>query len=1151
MSDILVRLVVSADGVTRVLERVRDDVADTKKKIEDPSDLYVLTTNAKGKLELVEKAVYDAKHKIEEPKTFTVDTSGAQSAIEKLRDSVAMWGLAIQGAVGMFNKITGAFQKFIGPAQEMQKYQNELAASLHATGIHSDALVKKLQDQASEIQSLTIYEDDLIASGTALMQNIGQMSADQLPKAQKAAIGLAAAYRIDLTTAFQLVGKAAAGNTGLLGRYGIVLKSTGGHQEKLNELLEIGASKFELAEAEAQTALGAIEQFKNIAGDFMEVLGEGLLPLIAGILKPLQKILEWFMSLNGVARTTLILTPLLTAAWYAYTTSAVAATVASGGLTAGLAAVTTALKTFWTNLGPVGWAILGIGAAITALSVALGKSKEEIEETTDSLLEMRNAMDGVQESAQAEVEEFDALMGSLLDLKRKSQDTTVHKREMKVLIEQINDKYGDYLGNLDLERASYDQVAQAANKAASAIMSKKLAEGFSQMASEQAKAVAELTFKYEQVHQAWLKASTQKVDMTKVTGDFGDSAWDKQNERIKQLKAQKDEIGRDLKTAKIMLKNMIDSYRGAASDYDEIMGEIGSTPSALAGGGAMKSAAKELVKGTAEYYDAVKFMDAEYYEWKKAQIREEVEAYQISADEKALLLEKMYADLDDDKANWEESLRQQAEMEARLREEAEARLGAQTAAYYNEMKFLDAGYYEWKKAQIEADVAAMEIGADKQETLLQERMKALDAEKKAFDDEPYLERQKRLDDILQQQISAIREYFGEVKFLDDNYYEWKKARIGLETAQLKLSDDRYQVLLAQRLAALEEEKAAFERLPVEAVMARYNEWKRGVADSSEIGITAWSQVIEGLETFLEELHEFEHLDGVTAIIAGIEKELDEARSRADNKGNWFWHGLLGFDPDRASDQKKIQDIKQVFSDLQGRISEIMNQAVVVNQQRWDAEIDALEEKAEREVWTEEMVQAEREKINARYLEEERKLKNLQKAMAVAQAIINTAEGVTKALTLGPVLGPAMALAMGALGAYQVKLIQAQKFAAGGLFKGIGGPREDANIIAVSDGEYIVNADSTKRYKPVLDAINFGVARAAAAPQLAFAGGGAVTGGVRLDAIEKKLDVINMNLVKKELCVTVENTGEIESTIRKGDKVRKGMERRGYRSDLQR
>jgi TP901 family phage tail tape measure protein len=47
------------------------------------------------------------------------------------------------------------------------------------------------------------------------------------------------------------------------------------------------------------------------------------------------------------------------------------------------------------------------------------------------------------------------------------------------------------------------------------------------------------------------------------------------------------------------------------------------------------------------------------------------------------------------------------------------------------------------------------------------------------------------------------------------------------------------------------------------------------------------------------------------------------------------------------------------------------------------------------------------------------------------------------------------------------------FPTGGMFRGRGGPRDDANIIAVSDGEFIVNAAATARYRSLLEAVNSG------------------------------------------------------------------------------
>lgn len=60
------------------------------------------------------------------------------------------------------------------------------------------------------------------------------------------------------------------------------------------------------------------------------------------------------------------------------------------------------------------------------------------------------------------------------------------------------------------------------------------------------------------------------------------------------------------------------------------------------------------------------------------------------------------------------------------------------------------------------------------------------------------------------------------------------------------------------------------------------------------------------------------------------------------------------------------------------------------------------------------------------------------------------------------------------------------FKDGGQFSGEGGPKDDKNLIRISDGEFIVNAESTKKYRRVLEAINNGTIRS-------FANGGATSG----------------------------------------------------------
>lgn len=54
-----------------------------------------------------------------------------------------------------------------------------------------------------------------------------------------------------------------------------------------------------------------------------------------------------------------------------------------------------------------------------------------------------------------------------------------------------------------------------------------------------------------------------------------------------------------------------------------------------------------------------------------------------------------------------------------------------------------------------------------------------------------------------------------------------------------------------------------------------------------------------------------------------------------------------------------------------------------------------------------------------------------------------------------------------------KMPDPPRFRDGGMFRGKGGPRSDSNIIAASNGEFIVNARRTRQYYPLIRAINSG------------------------------------------------------------------------------
>lgn len=1126
-------------------------------------------------------ALADVRNKLTDvgAKKVDINTDAAETKIKSLRDNIAMWGLAIQGAVNAFQMVGRAVDSFLKPALEAEAGMTRVRAAVESTGMAAGFTAEQLAEMASQMQEAFALDDDQIMNEiTTPLLTFTKITGEAFEQAQVAVANLARTMDGDLKGAALQIGKALNDPTiGLTALQKSGVSFTEQQKEMIKGMWEAGDAAGAQAEilkelnkefggqaaAYAESYAGKIESMKLAWGDLVQALGEGLLPILAKVAGALGDVIKWFTSLNGITKAAIIVTPLLTVAWHALSASAIGAALASGGLGAALGVVSGALATarlavtaFFTSIGPVGWAILGLGAAVTALGLILDHNKKKLNENEEAAARLKASMDEVRDSATSEAEVFRTLINKLLELKRSGDQSNTTKNTMKGLITDINAKYGTLLGNLDLERSSYDQIAVAANKAAGAIMQKKLAEGMGRILDDQADKVAALRREYNDLVPVYkaLSAERDKIYQRDKHAAMGPFAL-----RLIQIKRQIDafeEVKNKYRAALQEYAEVTDEYLAEMAKLDQNLPEApGKTPPAegSGAGGRATAPSADTARAVSEYealmndlvaleQTATEKLDAEW-----ARRYGIIVAYteEDSAERKEALRLLGEWDL----AEWnkiadaEEAVLAEQE---RTRQEAQARLGANTAEYYNEVKFLDSGYYEWKKGQIDDEVQALGLSTAQAQLLLDQRKGALEAEKEAWDTKDQVEMQKRLREALEATSAAHQQYYEQVTFADKGYYEWKKVQIELEVAALKLSEDAHRRLLKVKMDLLEAEKAAYEALPVEEIRTRYDRFKSSMADSSEIGVAAWDSITAGLKGFRAELAEFADKPGVNELLLQIDKEIDQARERSSNKGNWFWHVLLGFDPDKAADQAKIQRIKDTFADLQSQVSNILSMLSSQNQARWAEDIAALEEKAEKEKWSDAEVADARLKIDKKYEDESRKIRNAQKAMSITQAIINTAEAVTKALTLGPILGPIMAGAITALGAVQIGLIASQKFASGGMFRGKGGPRDDQNMIMVSDGEYIVNAQSTKRYKPVLDAINYGSTHATAQPRLGFADGGIAGGGSgMLDAVLRKMDAINMNMSKLETQVAViVNAPDVDVQVEKHERAKARLQRNG-------
>jgi len=175
--------------------------------------------------------------------------------------------------VNAFRTITSFIGGSVEAFAEAELAAAKLSFSLQKLGPDAERVSQALQAQAAALQSTTAFSDDAIVANQALLATFTQNEA-QLKAGTQAAVDFAAATGTDLRTAFLLIGKAAAGNTAALSRYGIVIDESVDGTDKLAQVLEkLNAQFGGQAQAQALTFSGKMEQLKNQFNDTQEIIG--------------------------------------------------------------------------------------------------------------------------------------------------------------------------------------------------------------------------------------------------------------------------------------------------------------------------------------------------------------------------------------------------------------------------------------------------------------------------------------------------------------------------------------------------------------------------------------------------------------------------------------------------------------------------------------------------------------------------------------------------------------------------------------------------------------------------------------------------------------------------------------------------------------
>jgi hypothetical protein len=1079
------------------------------------SEKLTVTIDFKGKEELqqiVETLLkkYNIDADIDLGSVAAEINKNVTNPLTKLKAQFAEWGLVLNGIKGTINTIGATYNQTIGTmiraSQEQESAETALKGALRATGLEVEQNSKVLQNYAASLQQATVHGDELLMTAMAQMQNIARFdNTETLMRATKAAIGLSAAFGIDLATAMDLVGKAGAGNTMMLSRYGIVLDETLGKADKFNQVINIGTGYFGLAADQAQTSAGSIQQLKNTWGDFQETLATGVLPEIKRLTNALKPLIEYATAMSDEQKAItigLVLTNALIvkqtlvimankAAFAALTieqqrhVASIVATVAihkgvtlgtisfsaaMKGLGASIAAAGNALKGFMASIPVVGWIVLGITAAYVGLNAALKVNTGALKDKYDA---EREALELKNESLMKNKDEEKSTLRMAEryeQLATKARLSKSEQGELSGIHQKLANKYPSLISATDSYSNSLAGVKGAADKARQALSDLDKQQWQTELRLAKNRIENNRIEAYEILSKEfnWRDMALTAKRSNALSGIYTDMQALLNNDSsvlslsyLENLSKRLEDLGKSSKTfnnqeqaalqrASTMVNIMIaGKQRYNALLKDGIPREDSSIPPGEGGTDKSKEdKRKSLLEEIAAFnrarqvgFDAHKVALQEL----ETEYNANLKLVKGNAEAEAGLFMKYEQDKRNLKADY-------------LKADEDA-----VKQYYEAVKFYDADYYSWKRKQIDLEAGIMFVGNESgQKQWAGDQVKNLDKEQKEFGNRVMLDFEGQYEAEMSH-LAELRDLglvtYQEIAKKAWEYYNALKAIVEADgevsEAEQKLLDVYMGRAQKAQLAVNRESDLASYYNQVKFLDSGYYEWKKARIEED----VRLMQVSE---------------DQKAVILKLRMRELNAERISGDVQMN-FRGKLLNTLGINAGDQEAI--VGQ-YQHIAGQISAIWGQMYSNLEAAKNSAFRNLEQRAKAERKSEAWLSAEKEKINAEYEKKVRTMKRIEQKVQIASAMMNTAEGVTNALTQKPAwYAVPAAIAIGTLGAAQVGLIASQKFAEGGqpgLFRGKGTTTSDSNIIAISDSEYIIAADRVRALGvPFFDALNFG------------------------------------------------------------------------------
>ena len=358
---------------------------------------------------------------------------------------------------------------------------------------------------ASSMQQVTNFEDDQLLALMSKLSQTFKLNKDEIQQLVPLLLDFTEANKatgMSVESAFDLMGRALNGHTAMLGRYGIVLDDTRLKTEGVSYLVEkLGEDYGGTAEALADLRL----QNANAWGDIQETVGDMLTTLINPLLNGLKLLMDAYNSLSPVMK--------------GFVTGIVVAIPIIGTVTTAVTALTAAYHALQVAMNPVA-GIIGIAVgALSVLGFGLAAASTKTDEVSVAQRSMKDEIKDAERQVSVEAEKFSLLATRLLELRSASSLTVADKRELKNVIKSLNDNYSEYLGNINLETAAYNNLATALRAASEALVQKKVAEIYGDKYNAQVRRVAELQIELDN-KRAEFETARNRMNQLKASVDW-------------------------------------------------------------------------------------------------------------------------------------------------------------------------------------------------------------------------------------------------------------------------------------------------------------------------------------------------------------------------------------------------------------------------------------------------------------------------------------------------------------------------------------------------------------------------------------------------------------------------------------------------------